>query len=119
MIEPQSAQLGASAWVWKDTFAPPRFRVNVEEPPPFPLPAALPLPLAACPFVWPLAAMTFSSSGWVFDGSAATAVALGTSASVAFDTGWAGSGVDGDWAPKAVVPGAEETGSATCGARPA
>ena len=27
MIEPQSAQLGASAWVWKLTFVAPRFRV--------------------------------------------------------------------------------------------
>ena len=39
MIEPQSEQPGASAWVWNDTFVAPRFRVIVEVPPP-------PLPLA-------------------------------------------------------------------------
>ena len=38
MIEPQSMQLGASAWVWKLTFVAPRFRVTVDgPPPPFPL----------------------------------------------------------------------------------
>jgi hypothetical protein len=48
MIEPQSAQLGASAWVWKLTFVAPRVSVigaAPEAPPPFPL--ALPLPFAA------------------------------------------------------------------------
>ena len=37
MIEPQSAQLGASAWVWKLTFVAPRVRVIGAVPPPFPL----------------------------------------------------------------------------------
>ncbi len=43
MIEPQSAQLGASAWVWKLTFVAPRFSVigaaAAPLPCPFPLPA--------------------------------------------------------------------------------
>jgi hypothetical protein len=53
MIEPQSAQLGASAWVWNETLVAPRFSVMVEgdAPPPFPLPTAFPLPFAA----WSLA----------------------------------------------------------------
>src|SRR5262245_28010404 len=63
MIEPQSAQLGASAWVWKLTFVAPRLRVTVPVPPPFPFPA-FPLPLLVVP--WPLAcplvARTVSSS---------------------------------------------------------
>src|SRR3954465_12969995 len=47
MIEPHSAQLGASAWAWKLTLVAPRFRVI----PPVPLAfEAFPLPLAA----WPL-----------------------------------------------------------------
>jgi len=48
MIEPQSMQLGASAWVWKLTLVAPRLRVMVGLPvlPPLPL-AAWPLPFAA------------------------------------------------------------------------
>jgi len=42
MIEPHSAQLGASAWVWKLTFVPPRFRVIGAAAAPFPFPAGLP-----------------------------------------------------------------------------
>src|SRR5687768_12889983 len=82
MIEPQSAQLGASAWVWKLTFVAPRFRVMADvPPPPFPL---VDLPLLACPL--PLVAMTASSSrGAAAAGDAATAVALGASES----TDWA------------------------------
>src|SRR5687768_6741027 len=77
MIEPQSAQLGASAWVWKLTFVAPRFRVMADvPPPPFPL---VDLPLVACPL--PMVAMTASSSR-AAAGDAATAVALGTSESV-------------------------------------
>src|SRR6187551_2059125 len=80
MIEPQSAQLGASACVWKLTFVAPRFRVMAEVPPPFPL------PVLAAPFVaWPLVAMTFSSPAPAAAGVAATAVALGASES----EGWA------------------------------
>ena len=48
MIEPHSAQLGASAWVWKLTRVPPRFRLIGDVPPP-PLAAPLPL-LVALPF---------------------------------------------------------------------
>src|SRR3954464_7675247 len=63
MIEPQPAQLGASAWVWKLTFVAPRVRVIGEVPPPFPLAVlAAPLPLTAWPFAWPLVATTASSS---------------------------------------------------------
>ena len=42
MIEPQSAQLGASAWVWKLTFVAPRFSVigAAAAPFPFPIPVA-------------------------------------------------------------------------------
>ena len=41
MIEPQSAQLGASAWVWKLTLVWPRVRV---------IGLADALPPLACPF---------------------------------------------------------------------
>ena len=62
MIEPQSAQLGASAWVWKLTFVPPRFSV-IGAAAAIPL-LAFPLPFAACPFASdPLVAMTASGSG--------------------------------------------------------
>src|SRR4051794_25724389 len=84
MIEPHSAQLGASAWAWKLTLVAPRLRVI----PPVPLGfEALPLPLAA----WPLpfermgfVAMTaIPGESALADGSerpsAATAVALGAS----------------------------------------
>ncbi len=47
MIEPQSAQLGASAWVWNETLVAPRLRVMAEVPPLLPFPTAFPLPLAA------------------------------------------------------------------------
>src|SRR5687767_1874219 len=87
MIEPQSAQLGASAWVWKLTFVAPRFSVMADVPP-FPLPALLP-PFVACPL--PLVAMTASSSRGA--DSAATAVALGASESV---EDWASEAVGGD-----------------------
>ena len=47
MIEPQSAQPGASAWVWKLTLVPPRFSViGAVDPPLLPF-VALPLPFAA------------------------------------------------------------------------
>ena len=63
MIEPQSAQLGASAWVWNETLVWPRFRVTTGPPPPFPLPVvALPLPFDVWPLAWPFEAMTLSSS---------------------------------------------------------
>ncbi len=84
MIEPHSAQLGASAWVWNDTFEPPRFRVIGAGPPP---PFVWPLPLAAWPFAWPLVAMTassdFGASASIFSDVAVTAAAFGVSSSVA------------------------------------
>src|SRR3954468_22066553 len=88
MIEPQSMQLGASAWVWNETLVPPRLSViGAVEPPPFPF-EDLPLPLAAWPFPSePFVAMTASGSLAGADataGSAATAVALGASVSGAF-----------------------------------
>ena len=43
MIEPQSAQLGASAWVWKLTFVDPRLNVIGAAAAPFPCPFPLPL----------------------------------------------------------------------------
>src|SRR6476659_4892225 len=51
MIEPHSAQLGASSWILKATFALPRDSVTVD---PFPFA----FPVAA----WPLAATTANSS---------------------------------------------------------
>ena len=45
MIEPQSMQLGASAWVWKLTLVAPRLRViGAVEPPLLPF-VVLPLPV--------------------------------------------------------------------------
>jgi hypothetical protein len=52
MIEPHSAQLGASSWILKATFALPSDSVTVD---PFPFVA---FPVAA----WPLAATTANSS---------------------------------------------------------
>src|SRR4249920_2279232 len=77
MIEPQSMQLGASAWVWKLTLVPPRLRViGAVEPPPLPF-VVWPLPLDAWPLVRaPLVARTARGS---CAGSAAIAVALGVS----------------------------------------
>ena len=61
MIEPHSAQLGASAWVWKLTLVFPKLNVTGDDPP-FPL-LAFPLPFAACPLPSdPLVAMTASGS---------------------------------------------------------
>ncbi len=54
MIEPQSAQLGASSWILNATFVVPRLSVIADPPPPFPF-ATL-----ACPF--PFLATTASSS---------------------------------------------------------
>src|SRR4029079_7155272 len=88
MIEPQSMQLGASAWVWKLTLVAPRLRVMVGLAvlPPLPL-DVWPLPLAVWPLVRaPLVAMTASDSlaGTGVTVSAATAGALGASGSVVF-----------------------------------
>src|SRR6188472_4760568 len=80
MIEPHSAQLGASAWAEKATFTPP----PSEDPPSEPVKSAsvrLPLPF---PVAWPLAAplvATTASSSLATDTGAAgvaaeTAVAL-------------------------------------------
>src|SRR6476619_3251307 len=80
MIEPQSMQLGASAWVWNETLvAPPKFSVIGAVPPPFPLAAlACPFPFA-CPFApvkAPLVAMTANGSA---TGSEALTGAAGAS----------------------------------------
>src|SRR4249920_1260304 len=84
MIEPHSAQLGASAWVWKLTLVLPKLSVTGDDPP-FPL-LAFPFPFAACPFPSdPLVARTASGSEarGASATSAETAVALGASASPA------------------------------------
>ena len=61
MIEPHSAQLGASAWVWKLTLVFPKLSVTGDDPP-FPF-VVLPLPFAAWPLPSdPLVAMTASGS---------------------------------------------------------
>ncbi len=79
MIDPQSAQLGASAWVWKLTFVAPRLSVMADVlPPPPPFPLALPWPLAVVPCAASLVAMTASSS-LAGAASAVTALALGAS----------------------------------------
>ena len=87
MIEPQSMQLGASAWVWNDTLVAPRFRVMVEgPPPPFPL-LDLPFPFAAMPLAWPLVASTASSAvgfGAAMGSVATAAIAFGALVSVVF-----------------------------------
>src|SRR6185437_11330182 len=54
MIEPHSAQLGASSWILNATFVLPSDRVTVPEP--------LPLPDAFAGAAWPLVATTASSS---------------------------------------------------------
>src|SRR6476661_6878913 len=119
MIEPHSAQLGASAWAEKATFTPP----PSDDPPSEPVKSAsvrLPLPF---PVAWPLAAplvATTASSSLATDTGAAgvaaeTAVAL-AAPSVAVGSGvGATAGVAGgftvtasDWA---VMP------SFDCGAR--
>src|SRR6185436_5548812 len=84
MIEPHSAQLGASAWVWKLTLVFPKLNVTGDDPP-FPL-LAFPFPFAACPFPSdPLVAMTASGSEAALASivCAETAVPLGASESVA------------------------------------
>src|SRR5436305_4172297 len=53
MIEPHSAQLGASSWILNATFVDPRLSVTVPEPLPFP---------AFAGAAWPLVATTASSS---------------------------------------------------------
>src|SRR6478752_3864118 len=92
MIEPQSMQLGASAWVWKLTLVAPRLRViGAVEPPAFPF-VDLPLPLAVWPLASaPLVAMTARGSA-AGVGSAAIAVALGVSVSVGRVVSTAGAG---------------------------
>src|SRR6185437_11657732 len=54
MIEPHSAQLGASSWILNATFVLPSDRVTVPEP--------LPLEPAFAGAAWPLVATTASSS---------------------------------------------------------
>src|SRR6476646_6547642 len=53
MIEPHSAQLGASSWILNATFALPRESVTV--PPPFPL-------TFGAAAAWPFVAMTANAS---------------------------------------------------------
>src|SRR3954462_10676019 len=54
MIEPHSAQLGASSWILNATFVDPRDSVTVPEP--------LPFDAAFAGAAWPLVATTASSS---------------------------------------------------------
>src|SRR6267142_2276325 len=54
MIEPHSAQLGASSWILNATFVAPRESVTT--------PALLPFDFAVCPLAWPLVATTARSS---------------------------------------------------------
>src|SRR6476660_1957851 len=92
MIEPHSAQLGASAWVWKLTLVLPKLSVTGDEPP-FPL-LAFPLPFAACPLPSdPFVAITASDSEALGASatSAETAVAFGAS-----DCGSEGDATDAD-----------------------
>src|SRR5450759_335733 len=74
MIEPHSAQLGASAWVAKATFTPPPNGAIPASPPPFPL------PLVAWPLAEPFEAMTVRPSLPAPDvGVGAVTPAVGTS----------------------------------------
>ena len=93
MIEPQSAQLGASAWVWKLTLVPPKFSEIAGAVPPPLLAFAAPFPFAACPFPSdPFVAMTANGSEafGVSTTSAETAVAFGASVSAAVGGSTAG-----------------------------
>jgi hypothetical protein len=56
MIEPHSAQLGASSWILNATFVAPSDSVTVPRPLPFVAFAT------TLPFAWPLEATTASSS---------------------------------------------------------
>src|SRR5262245_13561560 len=96
MIEPHSAQLGASAWAWKLTLVAPRLSV-IAGAVPVALPlVVLPLPFAAWPLACPLVAMTVSSWGSVPAGSADTTVALaGVSVGVSAGAAAAAGGDDG------------------------
>ena len=91
MIEPQSMQLGASAWVWKLTLVAPKLSVIGAALPPFPF-VVLPFPLpSACPLAAkaPFVAMTASGSaagsaaGAAATDAAETEVAFRASASLA------------------------------------
>ncbi len=124
MIEPQSMQLGASAWVWKLTLVPPRLRViGAVEPPLLPF-VVLPLPLAAWPLPSePLVAMTARGSAAGTAGSAATAVALGVSDSVVLvrsgaETAGAGSGSAVEELAEPVVPPVKANGVAAGASSP-
>ena len=71
MIEPQSAQLGASPWTLKATFCAPSESVTVPAPEPS-AGLACPFVPAACPLAWPVAMTLVSSRG------AATVIDLGS-----------------------------------------
>ena len=87
MIEPQSEQPGASAWVWKLTFVAPRFRVIVEVA----ASAVAVAGLAEPPFAAAAEGVAVGRDDRQFlvrGRRRATAVALGFSGS----TAWAGAG---------------------------
>src|SRR4051812_11516732 len=85
MIEPHSAQLGASAWAWKLTLVAPRLRVI--PPVPFAF-EAFPLPLAAWPF--PFERMGFVAMTAIPGESALAVGSERVSAATAVDLGTSG-----------------------------
>ena len=89
MIEPQSAQDGASAWVANATLVPPP-----SDPPRLPAycSSVFPLPFVAWPLAAPLVAMTVSSSFATDVAGAATAVAVAVGGSGAASTTGSGAG---------------------------
>ena len=116
MIEPQSAQLGASAWVWKLTLVAPRLRVMAGAVLPFP--TAFPLPLAACPLPSePLVAMTVSGPSTGFPASAGSVAIAWASGSVAMasDAGGGDAGADAGSAATAGVAASAGTTAAEPG----
>src|SRR5262245_445492 len=85
MIEPHSAQLGASSWILKATFVVPSERVTVPEP--------LPLVPALSGAAWPLVATTASSSRAGEEAPletepAVAAESMGFDASTSVSTSW-------------------------------
>src|SRR5947208_12299166 len=87
MIEPHSAQLGASSWILNATFVAPRDSVTVPRP--------LPFVAFECPFAWPLVATTASSSPAAEEAPPETTLAAATGA-FAFWTADGASAFDGD-----------------------
>src|SRR5688500_8538049 len=86
MIEPHSAQLGASSWILKATFVVPSESVTVD------FPAPLPFDVGA----WPLAAWPLPFARTVSDSPAAEETAAGESPwaeASGFDSVFVGSGL--------------------------